>query len=88
MDDTIISKTYRGLPEHYVTAIIFTRPHTQNGKTFVEGPVGVVSIWIIAALRNQQFCSFSELNEAIWEKLYAFNHKPFQKKSGQPCGRV
>ena len=44
--------------------------------------MGVVSTWIIAALRNRQFFSLAELNEAVDEKLYEFNHKPFQKKEG------
>ena len=48
----------------------------------MEGTVGVVSTFILAALRNQQFLSLRELNEAIWDRLYAFNHKPFQKKDG------
>src|SRR5699024_4110987 len=34
------------------------------------------------ALRNRQFLSLMELNEAIHEKLEAFNHKPFQKREG------
>jgi hypothetical protein len=33
-------------------------------------------------LRNQQFLSLNELNDAIGEKLNEFNHKPFQKKDG------
>ena len=49
---------------------------------FVEGSVGVVSTWIIAALRNQRFFSIRELNKAVSEKLFEFNHKPFQKKEG------
>lgn len=49
---------------------------------FVEGSVGVVSTWILAALRNRQFLSLRELNQAIREKLEDFNHKPFQKKAG------
>ena len=48
----------------------------------MEGSVGVVSIWILAALRNRQFLSLTELNEAIHEKLETFNHKPFQKREG------
>ena len=44
--------------------------------------VGVISTFIIAALRNRQFLSIRELNEAVWDKLYEFNHKPFQKKDG------
>ena len=48
----------------------------------MEGTVGVISTFILAALRNRQFLSLLELNTAIWEKLYQFNHKPFQKKEG------
>src|SRR5208283_5780062 len=40
------------------------------------------STFILAALRNPQFLSLSELNEAVWDRLYGFNHKPFQKKNG------
>jgi hypothetical protein len=48
----------------------------------VEGNVGVISTWITAALRNQQFLSLWELNTAIHAKLAEFNNKPFQKKDG------
>ena len=44
--------------------------------------MGNISTWITAALRNEQFFSFSELNVAIREKLRAFNAKVFQKKEG------
>ena len=44
--------------------------------------VNTISTFIIAALRDQQFLSMADLNEAIWSRLYAFNHKPFQKKDG------
>ena len=48
----------------------------------MEGTVGIISTFILAALRNRQFLSLPELNEAIWERLEAFNNKPFQKKNG------
>jgi hypothetical protein len=44
--------------------------------------VGVISTWIIAALRNQKYFSLAELNRDILEKLETFNRKPFQKKEG------
>ena len=44
--------------------------------------MGIISTFILAALRNRQFLSLPELNEAIWERLEAFNNKPFQKKNG------
>ena len=31
---------------------------------------------------NRRFLSLAELNETIFERLYLFNHKPFQKKDG------
>ena len=43
---------------------------------------GIISTWIIAALRRQKFFSLRELNEAIKPKLENFNSKPFQKKPG------
>lgn len=35
-----------------------------------------------AATAKRQFLSLQELNEAIWERLEAFNQKPFQKREG------
>lgn len=60
------------MAEHYSTAILPARPRSPKDKAFVEGAVGVASTWILAALRNRQFLSLTELNEAIHEKLEAF----------------
>ena len=35
-----------------------------------------------AATAKRQFLSLQELNEAVWERLEAFNQKPFQKREG------
>ena len=86
-DETVINKTYLDLAEHYGTAIIPTRPHSPKDKATVEKSVSVVSTWIIAALRNNQFLSLRELNEAIHEKLVEFNHKEFQMKDGSRASR-
>ncbi len=51
-------------------------------KPNAEGSVGNISTWIIAALRNEQFFTIAEMNEAIRVKLEEFNHRPFQKKEG------
>lgn len=84
--ETVVNKSYQEMAEHYGTAIIPARPRKPKDKAFVEGSVGVVSTWILAALRNQQFLSLKELNEAIREKLAVFNNKPFQKKEGSRAG--
>ncbi len=73
---------YRELAEHYGTAVIPARIRTPKDKAMVEGTVGVISTFILAAIRKEQFLSLSELNVAIRERLETFNHKPFQKKDG------
>lgn len=81
-NETVINKAYQELAEHYGTAVIPARPRAPKDKASVEGSVGIISTWILAALRNQQFLSLHELNGAIREKLAEFNNKPFQKKDG------
>ena len=77
-----LNKSYQELAEHYGTAILPARIRSPRDKAFVEGTVGVISTFILAALRHQRFLSLEELNDAIEERLYDFNHKPFQKKDG------
>ena len=80
-DETVVNKSCQEMAEHYGTAIIPARPPKPRDKAFEEGSVGVVSTWLLATLRNQQFLSLKELKLAIQEKLTAFNNKPFQKKA-------
>lgn len=80
--ELVLNRTYQEMAEHYGTAIIPARPVSPKDKPNAEGTVGVISTWIIAALRNQKFFSFDELNDAIRQKLNEFNDRPFQKKKG------
>jgi hypothetical protein len=80
--EVVLNKSYQEMAEHYGTAIIPARVHTPKDKATVEGAVGNVSSYILAAIRNQKFFTLRELNDVIRERLYAFNHKPFQKKDG------
>jgi transposase len=80
--ETVVNKTYQEMAEHYRTAVLPARIRSPKDKATVEGNVGVISTWITAALRNQQFLSLWELNTAIRTKLAEFNAKPFQKKEG------
>jgi len=77
-----INKTYYEMAEYYRTAVIPTGVRKPKEKASVERTVGMLSTWITAALRNRQFFSLWELNEAMWQKLADFNRKPFQKKPG------
>jgi hypothetical protein len=80
--DLIINCTYHEMAEQYQTVIMPDRIQHPKNKSTVEVTVGVISTWIIASLRNQQFFSIAELNKAIKEKLAEFNEEPFQKKRG------
>ena len=78
----VINKTYHEMAEHYGTAVIPARVRKPQDKPKVENTVGIVSTWILAALRRQQFFSLVELNQSMKEKLDELNRKPFQKKTG------
>ena len=80
--ELVLNKAYQELAEHYGTAIMPARVRTPKDKATVEGAVGTVSTFILAAIRNQQFFSLRELNEVIRERLHLLNHKAFQKKPG------
>ena len=77
-----VNAVYHEMAEHYNCAIVPARVRAPKDKPNAEGIVGVISTWIIAALRDEQFFSLAELNAAIWQKLYEFSRKPFQKKEG------
>jgi hypothetical protein len=80
--ETILNRAYQEMSQYYDTAVIPARVRKPKDKSTVEGTVGIISSWILAAIRNQQFLSLHELNLVIKQKLHEFNHKPFQKKDG------
>ena len=80
--DQKLNTIYHEMAEHYNTAIIPARVRAPKDKPNAEGTVGVISTWITAALRNEQFFSLAELNRAIRKKLEEFVNRPFQKKEG------
>ena len=60
-----LNKAYNEMAEHYGVAILPCRVRSPKDKAMVEGTVGVISTYILAAIRNIQFLSLHELNEAI-----------------------
>jgi transposase len=80
--ETVLNKAYQEMAEHYGTAVIPARVRRPKDKSVVEGSVGNISNFVLAAIRNQKFLSLSELNDVIRERLRLFNDKPFQKKDG------
>ncbi len=70
------------MAQHYGTAVIPARVAKPKDKAKVETGVLIVERWILARLRNQQFFSLQQLNEAIRNLLLDLNKKPFQKLPG------
>ncbi len=77
-----INPTYLDMANHYGTAVIPARVRKPKDKAKVEVAVQVVERWILARLRNRQFFSLRQLNQAIAKLLEELNNKPFQKLPG------
>ncbi|HHY12619.1 MAG TPA: IS21 family transposase [Firmicutes bacterium] len=77
-----IQKNYQDMAEHYDTVIVPARIKKPRDKANVEGNVGKISTWILAAIRHLKFFSLAELNDAIKARLEIYNHRPFQRKEG------
>jgi transposase len=80
--DPDINPSYLDMANHYGTAVIPARVRKPKDKAKVEVAVQVVERWILARLRNRQFFSLHQLNQAIAELLEDLNSKPFQKLPG------
>lgn len=77
-----LNKVYQEFAEHYGTAIIPARVRKPKDKPNAEGSVRNIGTWVIAALRNEKFFTFADMNRRIREKLKEYNSSPFQKKEG------
>ena len=80
--DPLLNKSYHEMARHYRTTIIPTRAGKPKDKAACENMVGNVSRRIIAALRNRQFFSLREINQAIAGELEKLINRPFQKMDG------
>ena len=81
-DELVVNPTCQNLADHYNTVIISTRVRTPRDKNQVENLMCRFEQTIIARLRNCQFFSIEEYNEAAAKEVERFNNKPFQKKEG------
>ncbi|GEB78528.1 IS21 family transposase [Sporolactobacillus inulinus] len=80
--ELILNPAYREMADYYHTVVMPARVRTPKDKASVESSVGILSTWIIAALRNVQCFSIEELNEEVWKKLEEFNNRSFTRKKG------
>lgn len=82
LKELVLNVTYREMCEHYNIICMPARVRAPKDKSSVEGSVGIISTWIIAALRNETCFTLGEFNQKIWQKLEEFNHRSFTKKNG------
>lgn len=80
--EIVLNAAYEALGRHYMTAIMPAGVRKPKQKASVEGTCGKIATAIVARLRNRTFHTLAQLNEAIREKLDAFNAAPFQKREG------
>ena len=80
--DPVLNKSYNEMARHYRTTLVPARALRPKDKAADENMVGHVSRRIIAALRNRQFFSIYEINQAIKEALKKLIDRPFQKMAG------
>jgi len=80
--DPQLNPSYAEMARHYGTTLIPARVGKPKDKAADENMVLNISRRILAALRNHQFFSLHEINEAIKSELVRFINRPFQKMEG------
>jgi len=80
--DPVLNKSYNEMAQYYRTTLVPARARKPKDKAADENMVGHVSRRILAALRNRQFFSLYEINQAIGEELVKLISRPFQKMAG------
>jgi len=76
--DPVLNPLYEELGNHYSIAILPARIRKPKDKAKVESAVLHIQRFILARLRNRQFFSLAEINEAISELLDEFNDRPMK----------
>ena len=70
-----VNRSYAEMAAHYGTAIVPARPYKPRDKAKVEVAVLLATRWIIAKLRNRQFFSITDLNDAIRDCVTTLNER-------------
>jgi transposase len=70
-----VNRSYAEMAAHYDTAIVPARPNRPRDKAKVEQAVLLATRWVIAKLRNRQFFSLAELNDAVRDCVTTLNER-------------
>ncbi len=76
--EPVINPLFDDFAEYYRTTILPARAYRPKDKALVENAVRLIYQRIFAPLRNREFYSLEELNEAVREKLEAHNNQKMQ----------
>lgn len=77
-----INPAYAELARHFGCVVLPARPRHPRDKAKVENAVLIVERRILAAVRDRQFFSLTELNEVLMVEATRLNEAPFQKLNG------
>lgn len=80
-----INPMFDDFAEYYRTIILPARAYRPKDKALVENAVRLMYQRIFAPLRNREFYSLEELNEAVREKLEAHNNRKMQVLQVSRC---
>ena len=69
-----LNEAFEDFANHYHTAILPARAYKPKDKALVEGAVKIVYRRIFDEIKDKEYYSIEELNQAIWEKLKAYNN--------------
>ena len=70
-----INETFADFAEHYNTTILPARAYMPKDKALVEGAINIIYTRIYAKIREQEFFTLEELNEAIVIALEEHNNQ-------------
>jgi transposase len=73
--DPEINPSYQDFAEHYGVAVMPARPYKPRDKAKVEKAVQEVERQVLAPMREEQFRSLAELNEAIRVRVKTLNER-------------
>lgn len=80
--EPLLNQTYEEMLSFYNTVALPARPYKPKDKAKAEVGVQVVTRWILARLRHQQFFTLFELNLAIRRLLDDLNNREFKRLPG------
>jgi transposase len=78
--EAVINERFRHFCDHYECFPYPTRPYSPRDKNLVEGAVNLCYRYIFRQIKQSEYYSLAELNDAIFVLLEEFNNKKFSNR--------